>query len=115
METNWIDNLKEGDVVAIEMQGNYTRVSVRKVTPTQIVVEHRLSDSASVRRFYRSTGEEVGYSLAWYKPTLSMLTPEMWVRLEQRRLLRSLKAAELGGLTSEQLSRILAIVEEAKP
>ena len=119
METKWIDNLKEGDEVAIEMQGNYTRVSVRKVTPTQIVVEHGLADFASVRRFYRSTGEEVGSSRSWHSATLSMLTPELREKMEEKikqiPLLLSVKAVAWGSLTSEQLSRILAIAREGKP
>ena len=116
METNWTDSLKAGDVVAVESQGDYTLVWVKKVTPTQIVVEYRLAAWGGVDgRFNRRTGNKVGTANAWHSTTLSMLTPELREKIEQKRLVLSVKAAVLGGLTSEQLKRILAIVEEGKP
>ena len=43
-----------------------------------------------------------------------ILIPEVWGKLEQRRLIRSVKAAELDNLTSVQLNRILEITREEK-
>jgi hypothetical protein len=106
----WLKNLKPGDDVGV--QGNtYNDTSiykVKKITPTGlIVVCTRYNNSVT----FDPEGVERGAN--WLRRRILVeATPELFAKVEQRKLSDDMSKVVFSSLTLDQLTRIRAILEE---
>ena len=106
-DTNWLDELKVGDSVAVNGRYGVTIVKVEGVTKTQIVADES--------RFNKSNGKRRGDD-AWSLASLEPVTPKLreQIRLKKLRdkVFNFFLRQQPQKVSVSQLERIAAILEE---
>ncbi len=116
---NELSNTEIGDLVFLDWYNNLGYVEVVRLTNTQIVVRLENGDEY---RFHKKNGDIAhgGYDDIWRgKPKISVRTIgtdwrfALQERKKKRRLMiNKIRAVRLDKLSSEQLERILVIIDE---
>lgn len=111
-EPNWMDGLKAGDEVFITNLSNEQLEKVERVTPTQVVVRGD--------RYRKSDGGEVGIVGRENRVRIVQAMPKKIAAYKESVKRRNLSyniisKMDTSKLTTDQLQRILGILEEDKP
>jgi flagellar motor switch protein FliG len=112
-DNTWLQELKAGDTVLVSRHPYEDIRTVKRVTPTQIVVVV----SNYEERFRKSDGWEIG-GRTYNRRFLRHATPEKIAELKRQETrgkhIRAIQNAKLDALTDSQLERIAAILVEGK-
>lgn len=114
MSKTWLANLKVGDEVIVAFHGLMPSRSVRRVTAatsTTIAVDNR--------KYRRSTGKEIGgrggWTASWViEEATTDAVAEIHAKEEHLRLYAIVDQMNAAKLTTDQLRRIAAILDEGK-
>jgi hypothetical protein len=106
----WIGDLQEGDTVIVSIRRAEHTETVTRVTPTQI-------KTANGYAFRRKDGRCLGTYGDFSRPWLVQATPERLASVQDKRnrtRLAQMSQSTIEQLTSDQVARIIAILNEPK-
>lgn len=100
----WVDSLKEGDSVAIDVGGyrttDYRITKIIKITPTRII-------KTESGHTFKSDGRERGKTSSWDRAThLEPVTPKIEEMVEMEELLSQIRNAKFDELPLDTLRKI---------
>lgn len=109
-DKEWLRDLQVGQHVAVRMaRGLFVIKSVERLTPTQIVI------AGSSVRYRRKDGRGVGEFDSWTgRPWITQPTDKICAEIELRGLQHRVSHINVSKLTTDQLRRIAAILDEGK-
>lgn len=113
-ETNWLNELKTGDMVVVNGRYGQRLSTITTTTKTYVFVKVNEHYSAKYRR---SNGEAVEKQ-PYYTEMLLEATPAMVTSIHQKQVhaanIRVVANMDLDGLSRDQIARIAAIIQEGK-
>lgn len=107
VDQDWVDNLKEGDLVAIDEGGSrsthYIITSIVKITPT------RLIKTSNGKTFKKDGWQRV--SSSWDRPTyLQPVTSKIQEHVERRELLSEIKHESFEDFSTQALREFKELI-----
>lgn len=106
VEQEWLDNLAEGDLVAIDISNFgssvYVITKITKITPTRII-------KTDVDVIFNSNGLERGRSGERQK-YLQPVTQKIFDHIERMELLRKIKETKFKDLSLETLRKVVDLI-----
>lgn len=103
--TNFLENLKRGDKVAIRSRYGYSITKVMNVTKTQIVTERS--------KYRMKDGTTIGGSI-WDCERIEQLTPEIEVEIKREYLVRKIQKQRFEELSLQKLEKIYEIIKQGE-
>jgi len=100
----WLESLKEGDLVLIKFGFNpYNQARIKRTTKTQIIVEGQ--------RFRRQDGFLVGGD-AYTKSHIAKPTPKLLERIRRNKLIDRIKNLDWTNYSTSLLAQVLSLLSK---